>query len=131
MHLQHLELVALVGLNIMFNTKRELKFRVYDKESWIFFSLDDDVVNLGYGYAKGSPVMQFTGLQDKNGVDIYEGDIVSSGGGRMKKVIFYQGEYKTSISLESSTESIVDIGTNSDSYLEVIGNIYENPELIE
>jgi hypothetical protein len=76
-------------------------------------------------------LMQFTGLTDRNGKEIYIGDITSSGAGRLKEVVFNQSEMKTAIALRSSTGSITDVGLNCAEYLEVIGNIYENPEFLE
>lgn len=79
-----------------------------------------------------SPIlMQYTGLKDKNGKEIYEGDVVSSGAGRVKEVVFNQSEFKTSIALKSTTGSLIDIGTNASNEIEVIGNIYEKPELLD
>jgi uncharacterized phage protein (TIGR01671 family) len=76
-------------------------------------------------------LMQFTGLKDKNGKEIYEGDIVKA------KFTFDEELYIGSIEWCNEGGSAEYIIKNSETQLflanelEVIGNIYENPELIE
>ena len=76
-----------------------------------------------FGY-KDSVIMQFTGLKDKNGKEIYEGDIIRLRGygvndsRKIQDIIFHEGKFQSH--LENDL-----IGC------EVIGNIYENPELIK
>ncbi len=78
-------------------------------------------------------VMQFTGLLDKNGKEIYEGDIL--------KINLYNDELKTKVRTYLG-RLIIDVegydwNTTALSFLddeaetEVIGNIYENPELLK
>ena len=74
-------------------------------------------------------VIEFTGLKDKNGKEIYEGDIV--------KYEIVMDIFKAAEKHKHVIEWIKDpwIGWNFPSYtqngLKVIGNIYENPELIK
>ncbi len=79
-------------------------------------------------------IMQYTGLKDKNGVEIYEGYIVKcnfSFGDNICKIIEENGCYWVS---QKNTEIKDYIHGNLYYYLdyiEVIGNIYENPELLK
>lgn len=76
---------------------------------------------------RDSEVMQYTGLKDKNGREIYEGDLVYVPQWKNKyKVIFDDGMFKASGRAKFSLITIM-----GEVKCEVIGNIYENPELIE
>lgn len=72
-------------------------------------------------------VGEYTGLRDKNGKRIFEGDIVTMpkyGGGRHRSVVYFKnGKF----AVDGSNYSFKDICPKN---MEVIGNIYDNPELL-
>ena len=120
-----------------------LKYRVWDKERKCFFN-DDEVIlypdgeesffNADYDFAE-TVVEQCTGLKDKNGKLIYEGDIL---GGIYGGYIAWCDEEKSFQMFSPSHECMSCSGdvlwqeiAEDDGNLEVIGNIHENPELLD
>jgi hypothetical protein len=77
---------------------------------------------------EGCEIMQFTGLLDKNGKEIFEGDILDTSSGNKYKVIFYKGCFVYTHVLDDDPRMpIYEVASS----WWVIGNIYENHELLE
>ena len=112
---------------------REIKFKAWDKTDKFMtdpFYLGS--LNAGDGYDDKWIILQFTGLKDTNGTDIYEGDIVkasiySDETPSVLEVRFHKGCFE--IDYEDSESDVVPIGWFAGS-LEVTGNVFENPELL-
>jgi uncharacterized phage protein (TIGR01671 family) len=142
---------------------RELKFRV-----WNGFQMVDDVTVGKFGnfyvnpgdkkngldpndsasltrfttkYHENTPIMQFTGLKDKNDKEIYEGDIVeykAHSGYLLSpfkgKVIWNEEQgcwaYQAHM-VDRNFAEHDELHSDVLSYLEVIGNIYETPEVLK
>lgn len=100
------------------------------------------------GWSDKDDLMQWTGLTDKNGVKIFEGDVVevfTDGSGRKGYVVFEDGtfclasltQYKDRPYTEmvrmwsDGTHDWYSLEQIEQDNFEVIGNIYENPELLE
>ena len=94
-----------------------------------------------FHYSDQKILMQFTGLQDKNGKDIYFGDILSTSNDHYQFDLWTKEDYGYSVVIENEKELGVSFSnwvpehSNCEScydffFVEVIGNIYENPELI-
>jgi len=110
---------------------RELKFKAWDRAKKAFIDNWQDsqwIEYAGFDGGDSFDVMQFTGLIDKNGVEIYEGDIVAH-----PEYIISPGAV---IQWDENTWSIGAAWPVSEFYegelgeIEVIGNIHANPELL-
>ena len=83
--------------------------------------------------------MQYIGLKDKNGKDIYEGDITKNFNCEPHAVVFQNSAFGYMINNEEDYSYFVSFAGNNNfrwednisDRIEIIGNIYENPELLE
>jgi len=127
---------------------REIKFRaweekgkdmIYSHRGNFVMELDGECsfVEWGHNYFKPMPdliLMQFTGLKDKDGKEIYEGDILfwkdknDPESTSMFSIIFNEGCF-----CDDDDEPLFELISKNDILgdYEVIGNIYENPEILE
>lgn len=118
---------------------REIKFRCWDILNKEMFNVEimdfqerkvyRDTVS--YREFKDIELMQYTGLKDKNEKEIYERDILfESFGEKYYKVIFENGSFRAEFKGDFEDYSFDLIDVVAQSY-EVVGNIYENSELME
>lgn len=80
-------------------------------------------------YSNEIPVMQFTGLHDKDGKEIWEGDILRDGKGGLGEVEYRQPQFVVWADGKHFALAEGKINMINLEYTEVVGNIYSNPEL--
>ena len=117
------------------------KFRIYSflDKSFHYFSIGDGETGYPQGIAGGvSEPQQYTGLNDKNDKEIYEGDIVqynqNSSYDHMDFFVKWNNNELRFILQANSGEELVNEWTpngNRFKFLEVVGNVFENPELLK
>lgn len=137
----------------MSNKKRIIKFRAWDKKSkWMLRSFDNwidfdgdfweapyttyNTPNQEIVRVNNIILMQFTGILDKNKQEIYEGDIIKVSSGNWSgnwEVIYSSGAAKFCIKgrVMGTYGKLITKIWAIPKHGEIIGNIYENPELLE
>jgi len=133
---------------------REIKFRAWIKDSWLYEKEEDNpmiynwqdtifVESMAF-QPDDIPIMQYTGLKDRTGREIYEGDIVESklypfytdeGRNYLGVIEWFDGDACWYLDMRVVSDRVrgYAVGGMLSEYreLEVIGNIYENPELLQ
>lgn len=120
---------------------REIKFRAWLKEHKTMVNVAEIDINLQLIYHYGFDdfegnfenfnsieLLQYTGLKDKNENEIYEGDIAIHHG-KMHKIIFNAEEARF-VLRDDEFELEIPFTNNNNKRMEIVGNIYENPELL-
>ena len=111
---------------------RELKFRAWTMGVMLYSGKDFSTVPVNNqplatkdgGMATNLELMQYTGLKDKNGNDVYESDIVK----------YWHTEWNTGGMGDKYKTAVIEFkdgGFNKFNDCEVIGNIYQDSELLE
>lgn len=116
---------------------RQIKFRAWEKNLKEMIPVGEIDFNslminqsTTWRFIDEVELMQYTGLFDKNGTEIYEGDLVSDLlNGSLGEVIFDEGCYLVDWEDELTTITLHQNIREFD--VVVVGNIYENPELLE
>ena len=129
---------------------KEVKFRIWDKEYeefiqfnkmgfledgslWYVQGVDENEKEIDPPYFENQndwELMQYTGLKDKNGVEIYEGDVLFHPLQGRRKVFYPYSETVASYGLRDIDNGFGSTLQDSHAVWEVIGNIYDNPELV-
>ena len=114
-------------------TQREIKFRVWDESDKQMVSwedcIDTPLLFDAFDFDNAIP-QQYTGLKDVCGIEIYEGDIMY----RKAVDIYYRCEYSQEegayvLIFERDTDFVY--LSQHAKYIEIVGNMFENPELMK
>lgn len=124
---------------------REIKFRAWHKDlkkmfkigqitlekgTWNFEPNDRDFIGMSIPFQPSFVLMQYTGLHDKNGKEIYEGDIVKITGSKeidIGKVIYEYNEFTVDVMNMDRFYGRVQL---LEKFTEVIGNVFENGDIL-
>jgi len=114
----------------------QIKFRIYSTSTKRWYFSDDPestmtVKDLQEGNSGTWKVMQFTGLKDKNGKEIYNGDIFSvQNWGTNFEIVWETDAGAWRLRSLDENKGMMGLGCLSE-LIEIIGNIYDNPELLK
>lgn len=126
---------------------RDIKFRAWHKKYkkmfkigqitlekgiWDFEPDDREYIGMSIPYQPSFILMQYTGLKDKNGKEIYEGDIIQYED-ITKGLVRYSEKYAQYVLVNTGSvkDEFEPLGDYNMEVFEIIGNEFDNPDLLE
>lgn len=121
---------------------REIKFRIWcDLDKKMLYTNEDiktfakanneDWFRVKWADFTDLHLLQYTGLKDKNGKEIYEGDIIKSGAGLVYEVVWWDEKVAWATKDKFGGYNMLWPEVKQWDEVEIISNIYENPKLIK
>ena len=112
------------------------RFRFWDEKAqkWFHFGFETFPTyekQIWEALTDGKKIYQSTGIKDKNGKLIYEGDIIEIMHSMGKKAVVYWDNEKCCFKLKGKKIAYNALITIRNDYFEIIGNIYKNQELLK
>ncbi len=131
-----------INFGVVGGSMRKIAFRVWDKEEKVMLYPEDDVIDICFS-KRGIDVintsisewlregtfelLEFTGLKDKNGKMIFEGDIIDFAGLKPIEIVWSKVGFKSKM---FGSEPIKLDQEGMTAFGEIIGNIYQNKDLL-
>ena len=109
--------------------QRKIKFRAWDKIQKCFVATTPVALKLYFENPTRYKINQYTGLKDKNGKEIYEGDIIKIFD-KNYEIEFMGGQFIAKDYWMGRQDNPCDF-VESIEYTQVIGNVWENPNLLK
>ena len=128
---QIVEVVAIVYSDFQIEAGCDDKLGDPEVDAGVWIKCNLEVVQRDF---KDVELMQYTGLKDKNGEEIYEGNILKDTCGRILLVEWYKYGFSFKAITETNFLRAQDIAQwfeDSEPFPEIIGNIHKNPELMK
>ena len=113
-------------------TQRIIKFRIWrikEKKMYPAYSIYD-IEDDGYIPSNDAIVMQFTGLLDRHGKEVFEGDIIDFGGLKPIEIIWRGAGFESKLIPFENSNPIELTQEGMSAFGEIIGNIYEHKNLL-
>jgi uncharacterized phage protein (TIGR01671 family) len=119
---------------------REIKYKAWCSErklmcEVISINFEEDTITVKYPDGHRCTyklslfiLMQYTGLKDKNGKEIFEGDVIKDNDGDIRTIQFVNGSFGGRLTLVPHLALLIDEEMYN---CEIIGNRFENPELLQ
>jgi len=114
---------------------REIKFRAWTGEDMLHSHnniINDSNSQLQWFFNRMRPhtkIMQYTGLKDKNGKEIYEGDILDHEAHAVKSQMVWHNKHICFAGLDNGVSYYYQ--SIDEKHITILGNIYESPELLK